>query len=93
MASLLAVIGVFAAVVLLGLLRGFVLTYLWQWFVVPFGAPEIRVIHAWGISILIAFLTYELNENVDSKPSERFAKSLLASLMVFFVGWILSHFM
>lgn len=41
--------------------RGFVLTKLWVWFVVPFGVMQISLIHGIGISIIIGFLTYQQN--------------------------------
>lgn len=49
-------------ILLLGVLvmwRAFALTYLWTWFIVPFGLPEIGLWHAAGISTIISYLTYE----------------------------------
>ena len=38
------------------MLRGYVLTQLWAWFVVPFGAPQIALWHACGVSTFAALL-------------------------------------
>jgi len=40
----------------LGLWKGYVVSCLWLWFLVPLGVPAIGVLHAWGISILAGFL-------------------------------------
>jgi hypothetical protein len=40
------------------ILQGFVFTYLWQWFLIPFGMKPISLIHAIGLIILLDFGTY-----------------------------------
>ena len=37
-------------------LRGYVLTQLWAWFIVPFGAPQIALWHACGVSAFTSYL-------------------------------------
>jgi len=49
--------GTLGLVVALGVLRGWVLSYLWLWFLVPVGVPAIGVAHAMGMSLLISLFT------------------------------------
>lgn len=41
----------------LAVLRGWVLSYLWFWFLVPLGVPSIGVAHAMGLSLLVSLFT------------------------------------
>lgn len=54
--------GLFSSFVLLfliaSILEGFVLSYLWEWFVVPLGLRSISILHAIGICVLLDFITY-----------------------------------
>ncbi len=55
-------------------LEGVVLSFLWEWFVVPVGLQPVSVLHAIGICIIIDFITYHY---YDYKKSEE-------------VGWAVS---
>jgi len=48
-------------------LEGFVLAYLWEWFVVPLGLKSVSILHAIGICVLLDFVTYHY---YDYKRSE-----------------------
>lgn len=39
-------------------LEGFVLSNLWDWFIVPLGVRPISILHAIGICVLLDFITY-----------------------------------
>lgn len=42
-------------------LRGWALSMLWAWFLVPLGAPPLSVAQACGVSLLVAYLTYTID--------------------------------
>lgn len=50
---------VFAAFIITALLlwRGFVLSVMWSWFLVPLGLPTIQVPHAIGIAAIVGMMT------------------------------------
>lgn len=48
-------------------LEGLVLSYLWDWFVVPLGPRPVTIIHAVGICVLLDFVTFTYQ---DYKKSE-----------------------
>lgn len=48
-------------------LEGLVLSYLWEWFVVPLGLKPVSTLHAIGICVLLDFITYHY---YDYKKSE-----------------------
>jgi len=75
------------------LLKGFVLSKLWFWFMVPLGVVPISLAHAYGLAILIALFTHQ-----SQKPAEEgtlgqmafrmFIMSIGGPLIVWFVGWL-----
>lgn len=84
-----------AASVLSSILRGYVLSILWGWFVVPFGVPPISVAWAIGISVLVTLLTTQyVKTEGDSKPDfvtmTFFGISI--PLIAWFIGFIVHSF-
>ena len=53
------VIGLLGVVAGMAILNGFMLSYMWEWFVVPFGAPSIGILHSIGLAVLVSMLTYQ----------------------------------
>ena len=74
-----------AAIVPLQLLRGYVLAQLWRWFVVPLGGPAVDVVHAIGISLLVAMLTHQSPPKDAAKWST--AESIGISVTVSLLFW------
>lgn len=78
--------------------RAYVFSYLWLWFVVPFGAPAIGIAMAIGLLVLKGFLTYEIKptnkaESSDKELSEVFQpllQSYLAPTFIFGIGYFVS---
>lgn len=74
---------------------GYVLSILWGWFVAPlFGVPELGVINAIGLAIIIAYMTrgessVEKNEDIIIKIVNAFLKPSFALL----IGWLVTLFM
>ena len=74
--------------------RGYVLTVLWEWFVVPtFGLPLINIPTAIGICTIMTFLTMHYKNGKDERDlSEKIAEILILSMttpaIYLFGGWI-----
>ena len=76
---------VYIAILLLGgvglfilgsILRGWVLSILWGWFVVPvFSLPNLTVVQAIGISLIIGFLTYQSDAKSNDTDDDRKSKA------------------
>lgn len=83
------------------ILNGWVLSILWGWFIVPtFGAPDISVVQAIGLALVVRFLTASrsIEESDDSiSKEEKVQKALVVAVVVplfaLFVGWIVHLFM
>ena len=87
-----AVVGYLIAV----FLRGWALIWLWTWFLVPFGLPQIGFWHACGISLTVAFLTYEYNKDSEDAKQEAIVglfKSIFISVIALGVGFVYQLFM
>jgi hypothetical protein len=104
MTYLLALIG--ATVGFVGLiagsaiLKGFVLTILWGWFVVPiFHLPQLTIAPAIGIALVIGYLTKEQQSSTDSTKSagDKFGEAavyaIVHPLIVLLFGWAVHLFM
>jgi putative Mn2+ efflux pump MntP len=60
-------------------LNGWVLTILWNWFIIPvFHLPQLTIVQAIGVVMVIGYLTKEVDINKEEKgtPKERLWKSL-----------------
>ena len=86
--------------------NGFVLSTLWGWFMVPaFGLPAFGVIKAAGISLVVRYLTYQLDTKDftedDGKTSEEKLKkglytlsfAIIYPLFALGVGWVVHLFL
>ncbi len=75
---------VFVPVVIVYLILafGFVLSYLWGWFVVPLGVPSIGMMHAYGISLVMSMVSFKPSIHKDDKEVD---KSKVVGLM--FAPW------
>ena len=94
MGAILLLIIVLMAIPILAIVRGFVLSYLWTWFLVPFGLPEIGVAWAIGLSMIVAYLTHE---GAYTGPADeawgKFAGSLFSPFLLLLFGYIVHSFM
>ena len=91
----LIIVGVFALIAALAILRGVVLSYMWAWFIVPLGAAPISIVHAIGISLLIGMFTSHLKQDDDdnNKVWEGIAQRVAGTLFAFGLGYLLSGLM
>jgi hypothetical protein len=76
------------------ILNGWVLSWLWLWFLVPLGIPAIGVVHAMGITGVVGFLTKQYTETDGEKDrGEKLAYLVVAPFLALAVGYILHSFM
>lgn len=88
-----------SGLVLAVVVRGWVLSMLWGWFIAPLGVPEITIASAIGISLVVALLT---NKTDNSGPTEKrsvqqhievvVTHAFLAPLMTLLFGWLIVQF-
>jgi multisubunit Na+/H+ antiporter MnhB subunit len=86
------VLGIIVLVIGAAVLNGFMLSYMWQWFVVPLGVRAIGVPQAVGIAIICSIVTYR-EQPKNSEPDEGLNKILLqlaAKVVAFGVAFVLS---
>lgn len=90
-------------VILLGIgyvFSGYALSVLWGWFIVPvFELPELSVVPAIGIIIVVGYLTkqYDINEkdkneSLGTRFSKDFVKFIFMPAYSLFLGYIV-HFL
>lgn len=98
-AAILAIIfGLVGLIVIDALIRGFVLSYLWLWFVVPLGVSEIGIAHAIGLATVVGMLTTNTSSSSDdSKDTSGIIGTvighLLGPFLVLLIGYIVHSFM
>lgn len=72
------------------LLRAFVLTQLWQWFVAPYGLAAPSLLHAYGLIVLFSFLRGRSDQSNKAATLMRLLQlvvnSVIASLMAWGIG-------
>jgi hypothetical protein len=83
------------------LVRGFVLSVLWGWFILPVfeSAPALTIVQAIGIAMVIAFLTYQTQEQSGAAKKDMgevitnaIGHAVAAPLFTLAVGWIVYLF-
>ena len=82
-------------VVISSILRGYVLSVLWGWFVVPtFGLPALSIPIAIGISLILAFTTHQISvkKEEDKSFGTQFSNIILYPLLTLAIGWIVTLF-
>lgn len=86
--------GVLGMAVLLGALRGFVAAKLWLWFVVPtFGVAPLPIAAAFGLALLVGYLTHQTPPTIKKEYRESSTALLLLSpLVTLLVGWVAHTF-
>lgn len=95
-------IAIIAMIPLSLLMRAFVLTKLWGWFVIQFGLPQISLAHAYGLSIAVHMLVgmdnvavianvkteSESAKSIWQAIGKMFAQSFITPLLVLFIAWL-----
>lgn len=75
------------------LLRAWVITMMWGWYVTPaFGLPPLRLAFAFGLSVFAGMFRASYAGKDDRKISGIIAGSFVNPLMTLFIGWVGSLF-
>jgi uncharacterized membrane protein len=97
MEIIIVALGLIAYIGFLAVVRGWVLCWLWLWFIVPvFGLPHLSIVQAIGFSLVVNFLTASLSEmkEEDKKPvSERAINGLIFNFIALGIGYIVHLFL
>ncbi len=75
--------------------RGYVLTILWAWFIVPvFHLPVLTLLPAMGVALLVGFMTADSTGMKDEDAmGSAITTEFLSPLMALGLGWIIHLFM
>jgi len=93
------VLGFFALTAANSLLRGYVLTVLWGWFIVPtFHLPQLSLAAAIGVALVVHFTTHQVDiKNDGFEWGERiqrvFLWVVLMPVAALSLGWVIHLFM
>jgi hypothetical protein len=91
------IVGAVIVIIVGALIGGYVLAKMWLWFIVPFGAPEIEIAHAIGISLLAGLFTSSSSSDDKYESTAEVVTKLIATLIAPFIllgfGWIVVQFM
>lgn len=73
------------------IVRGFVVSILWGWFITPFGLPAISLPLAIGLSLTIGYITSKTADNhKDDRETDwtKFTANLIGPLVVLTLGYV-----
>lgn len=74
--------------------RGFVISIGWGWFVVPLGVAPIGFAHALGISVFAATMTHQIDTNKPEKDGlQMTVEGLVTNLFLLGFMWLYQIFM
>ena len=99
MEKFLLVMGGVALFVFQLLLTMFTISTIWGWFIVPLGAPVIGMAQAYGISLILAYITVRSTPDFKTdilrtmSLSERVGKSIGINVGILLIGWVGTLFM
>lgn len=85
MDKILQLLAVMGLAILSAFFRFFVFIKLWGYIAIPMGAPQIGLMGAFGISLLVGHLTAEYKENKDG--TEEALKKVVYSFLSSAIAW------
>jgi len=87
------VLGVVAMILVATLLRGWALSVLWGWFVVPiFGVPALGIAQAIAVAMVVSMLTHQYVPSKEKDTWGPWAQIFLAPLFAVGIGWIVKQY-
>lgn len=94
MVALIFLVSVIVLVVISSILRGYVLSVMWGWFVVPtFGLPPLNIPIAIGLALIIAFTTHQVSLKKEEQDfGSQIGNSLIYPILLLGIGWIVTLF-
>lgn len=76
------------------IVRGFVVSIGWGWFIVPLGVTPIGFAHALGISVFAAAMTHKIDTNKPEKDGlQMMVEGLIMNVLILGFMWIYQLFM
>ena len=84
-----------STIVIAIILRAWVFTVLWGWFLVPLGVPEVSIPTAIGISLIFnLFMQHLAKEESKEKDiiNEVVIRAIGAPVVTLIIGWIVTFF-
>lgn len=88
-----ATVGIVAIILVVTLLRGWALSILWGWFVVPiFGLPPLSVVQAIAIALMASMLTHQYVPPKEKDTWGPWAQAFLGPLLALGMGWIVKQY-
>lgn len=96
---LVAVVGTVGVLGLTSVLRGYVLSILWAWFMVPiFHLPELTIVQAIGVSFVVSFFTTTIKEEKVNAEKRKSFGAIMMEVGIFlalslFFGWVVKSCM
>ena len=93
-AALTVFFGLVSIMIAAAFIRGYVIYKMWNWFVVPLGAVEIGILHAYGLSLMVGVVFSFVQQKDNSKNAAiSIAELLFNNAFVLFLGWIVHQWM
>ena len=94
-------VGFAALIVFSSLFRGYALSVLWGWFMVPtLHLPPLGVVQAIGIAMVVGFLTHQDTSDIPKKErgmgeviATAVAVAVLYPLLALLIGSVVHHYM
>lgn len=71
-------------------LKGFVLSKLWLWFIVPLGVVAINIPTACAISLIVTLLTAKAGKGENKNLLETYGLYAVFYVFVFLIGYLLA---
>lgn len=74
--------------------RGYILSIVWRWLIQPtfFGAPDLSIPAAIGVSMVVGFLTQHASTKSDDEWQTGLIKIFLVPLIFLGVAWVVQSF-
>lgn len=92
LAGLFVILGVPGLIAVLSIWRGYVLSIMWAWFLVPLGMTPISVSLAIGFALIVGFLTVNNQKKEHDGVVDSLASSIATPLVFLIIGWIVHFF-
>ena len=93
-AALTVFFGFVAIIIAAAFIRGYVIYRMWNWFIVPLGAVEIGVLHAYGLSLMVGIVfSFVQQKGANKNVLTSIAELFLNNAFVLFIGWLVHHWM
>lgn len=75
------------------LAKCFIIMMMWEWYIVAyFGANSISMAVAFGISLMISYMTHDMREKDERKPANIILYSIFFHSFILLLAWIGSFF-